>query len=482
MKSLGSEEESMSTSDAKSVSPMKGNGTDTYVNEGSRGATSVLEKPVMPVAPMPVAQGVVLGQGVAPMPESDNPYENALQQLEVAVNYLKLDPGAHEILKYPQRELTVHFPVKMEDGNTRVFTGYRVQHNLSRGPSKGGIRFSPHTTLDEVRALAMWMTWKCAIVNIPFGGAKGGVICDPKTLKIGELERLTRRYTSEIGLIIGPDTDIPAPDMGTNPQTMAWVMDTYSMTKGRTVPAVVTGKPVAVGGSEGRNDATGRGIVCIAVEALKEFGKDLEGATVAIQGFGNVGGAAARIFYEKGAKVVAVSDALGGLYNPNGLDIPALMECSNRDGTLTTHASGDPITSKELLELEVDVLVPAALENQITLENVNRVHAQIVIEGANGPTTPAADPVLRANGVYLVPDVLANAGGVIVSYFEWVQDLQFFFWQEAEVNARMEGIMQRSYREVRAMALREQIDMRLAAYLIGVKRVADAGTLRGIYP
>lgn len=419
--------------------------------------------------------------------DSDNPYQNALQQLSIAAQRLNLDSGLHEVLKYPQRELTVHFPVKMEDGSTQVFTGYRVQHNLSRGPSKGGLRFSPSTTLDEVRALAMWMTWKCAIVNIPFGGAKGGVMCDPKALKLPELERLTRRYASEIGLIIGPDTDIPAPDMGTNAQTMAWVMDTYSMTKGRTVPAVVTGKPVAVGGSEGRSDATGRGIVFVATEALNEFGKpkpgkDLLGVTVAIQGFGNVGGVAARIFHENGAKVVAVSDAQGGLYNPDGLDIPALMACANRDGTLTTHSGGERITSAQLLELPVDVLVPAALENQITLENAHRIRARILIEGANGPTTPAADPILRANGVYLVPDVLANAGGVIVSYFEWVQDLQFFFWEEAEVNARMEGILVRSYRDVREMAKREEIDMRLAAYLIGVKRVADATTLRGIYP
>lgn len=418
----------------------------------------------------------------AELRDDSNPYTNALQQLDIAARHLELDPNLHEVLKYPQRELTVHFPVKMEDGATRVFTGYRVQHNLSRGPSKGGLRFSPQTSLDEVRALAMWMTWKCAIVNIPFGGAKGGVICDPKMLKLPELERLTRRYASEISLLIGPDTDIPAPDMGTNAQTMAWVMDTYSMTKGRTVPAVVTGKPVAVGGSEGRSDATGRGIVCITGEALREFGKEVKGVTVAVQGFGNVGGVAARIFHEKGAKVVAVSDALGGLYNPNGLDVPALMECANRDGTLTTHGGGERITSTELLALSVDVLVPAALENQITTENAGNIHAKIVIEGANGPTTPAADRLLQQNGVFLVPDVLANAGGVVVSYFEWVQDLQFFFWQEKEVNARMEEIMIRSYSDARAMAKREDVDMRLAAYLIGVKRVADATTLRGIYP
>lgn len=308
------------------------------------------------------------------------------------------------------------------------------------------------------------------------------MVCDPKTLSIGELERLTRRYTSEISIVIGPDTDIPAPDMGTNAQIMAWVMDTYSMSCGRTVPAVVTGKPVSVGGSEGRNDATGRGIVVMAREALREYGRQLQGATVAIQGFGNVGSAAAKIFHQMGAKVVAVSDALGGIYNPNGLDIPALQECANRDGTLTTHTGGEKIGGKELLELEVDVLVPAAVENQITTENAGRIRAKIIVEGANGPTTPAADRILHQRGIFLVPDVLANAGGVVVSYFEWVQDLQFFFWQEEEVNAKMEAIMERAYRDVRSMARREDVDMRLAAYLIGVRRVADATTTRGIYP
>ncbi len=414
--------------------------------------------------------------------ESSNPYANALQQLETAVHHLKLDPGLHEVLKHPQRELAVNFPVKMEDGSTRIFTGYRVQHNVARGPSKGGLRFSPHTDIDEVRALAMWMTWKCAIVNIPFGGAKGGVICDPKALTMLELERLTRRYTSEISVVIGPNTDIPAPDMGTNAQTMAWVMDTYSMMHGYTCPAVVTGKPVAVGGSEGRADATGRGIVCIAGEVIKEYGLNMKGLRVAVQGFGNVGGVAARIFHEAGAKVVAVSDALGGLHNPNGLDVAALVECSNRDGTLTTHDGGEPIDTKKLLELEVDVLVPAAIENQITAENAERIRARIVIEGANGPTTPTADHILRERGVFLVPDVLANAGGVVVSYFEWVQDLQCFFWGEDEVNNKMEAILRRSYADVRAMARKADVDMRLAAYLIAVKRVADATTIRGIYP
>ncbi len=414
--------------------------------------------------------------------ESINPYQNALQQLDLAAKHLELDPGIHEILKHHERELTVHFPVKMDDGSTKVFTGYRVQHNVARGPSKGGVRYSANTDIDEVRALAMWMTWKCAIVNIPFGGAKGGVVCDVKSLSKGELERLTRRYTSSISIVIGPDTDIPAPDMGTNAQVMAWMMDTYSMTQGRTVPAVVTGKPVAVGGSEGRNDATGRGIVFVTREALKEFGKRLTDVTVAVQGFGNVGGVAASIFHEMGAKVVAVSDAVGGIYNPEGLDIPKLQECTNNDGTLTTHKGGKPITSRELLELDVDVLVPAATENQITDENADRIKAGIIIEGANGPTTPSADRILQEKGIFLVPDVLANAGGVLVSYFEWVQDLQFFFWQEEEVNSKMEALLVHAYREVRQMAKREEVDMRLAAYLIGVKRVAEASLMRGIYP
>ncbi len=316
----------------------------------------------------------------------------------------------------------------------------------------------------------------------PFGGAKGGVLCDPKVLSPHELERLTRRYTNEISILIGPDTDIPAPDMGTDSQVMAWVMDTYSMHKGHTVPAVVTGKPLAVGGSEGRTDATGRGVVIIAREALKRLEIPLEGARVAVQGFGNVGAVAARIFHEHGAKVIAVSDSEGGIYNPNGLDIPSLLECSHRDGTLSTHKGGEPISSPGLLELDVDVLVPAALENQITLLNASRIQAKVVVEGANGPTTPQADKVLYGKGVFLVPDVLANAGGVIVSYFEWVQDLQSFFWREDEVNQRMEQMMLRAYSDVMSMARKEKVDMRTAAYLIGVQRVADATTWRGIYP
>jgi glutamate dehydrogenase (NAD(P)+) len=416
--------------------------------------------------------------------ESLNPYENALQQLDVAARHLELDPAVHNKLKYPERELTVNFPTKMDDGSTRMFTGYRVQHSSSRGPCKGGIRYSSNVTLEEVKALSMWMTWKCAVLSggIPFGGAKGGVIVDPHALSMGELERLTRRFTSEISSIIGPDIDIPAPDLGTNAQTMAWMMDTYSMGKGRAVPACVTGKPVSIGGSEGRADATGRGIVFIAREAVKEFGKNLSDITVAVQGFGNVGGVAARIFHEFGAKVVAVSDVQGGLYNPNGLDIPSLMKSTNQDGGITRIGGGDRISPTALLELDVDILVPAAVENQITIENAARIRANIVIEGANGPTTPGADRILHERGVFLVPDILANAGGVIVSYFEWVQDLQFFFWNEEQVNAKLEDIMVHTYREVRARARQEDVDMRLAAYLIAVNRVAEAIRLRGIYP
>jgi len=417
-------------------------------------------------------------------PESLNPYENALMQLDVAARHLELDPAIHNKLKYPERELTVNFPVKLDNGTIRMYTGYRVQHSSSRGPCKGGIRYSANVTLEEVKALSMWMTWKCAVLSggIPFGGAKGGVIVDPRSLSHGELERLTRRFTSEISNFIGPDIDVPAPDMGTNAQTMAWMMDTYSMGKGRSVPACVTGKPVSIGGSEGRADATGRGIVFITREAIKDQGMKLSDITVAVQGFGNVGGVAARIFHEFGAKVVAVSDVQGGLYNAKGLNIPALQDAVNREGTLTRHKGGEPISPTALLELDVDVLVPAAVENQITVENADRIQAKTIIEGANGPTTPTADRILHDKGVFLVPDILANAGGVIVSYFEWVQDLQYFFWSEDQVNSKLEDIMVQSYREVRARAKREEVDMRLAAYLIAVNRVADALTLRGIYP
>lgn len=412
-----------------------------------------------------------------------NPYKMALQQLAIVAELLDLEPKIHEFLKYPERELTVNFPVQMDDGSVRIFTGYRVQHNRARGPSKGGIRYHPQADLDEVRALAMWMTWKCAVVNIPFGGAKGGVMCDPKQLSLKELERLTRRYTTEISVMIGPESDIPAPDVGTDPQVMAWMMDTYSMHKGYTVPAVVTGKPIAVGGSEGRIEATGRGLVMVASRCSQMLNIPLQGARVVIQGFGNVGSTAAKFFHEAGAKVVAVSDARNAVYNPKGLDVPVLLKhCVRREGSLPQYAEGEVITNAEMLELPCDFLVPAALGNQITSENAERIQARVVIEGANGPTTPEADRILNEAGVFLVPDILANAGGVIVSYFEWVQDLQSFFWSEDEVNQKLERVLISAFDEVVHTAKTRKVDMRTAAYIIGVGRVADAIITRGIYP
>ncbi len=414
--------------------------------------------------------------------EEKSAYAIAIRQLETAAHYLNLDRSMVEVLKHPRRELTVNFPVKMDDGSIRVFTGYRVHHNPARGPAKGGIRYHPDTNLDEVRALAMWMTWKCAVVNIPYSGAKGGVVCDPKRLSIHELENLTRRYITEISIMIGPESDIPAPDIGTNPQVMAWIMDTYSMHKGYTVPAVVTGKPVAIGGSEGRLEATGRGITVVAHEALKLIGSQLDGARVAIQGFGNVGSATAKLMHRAGAKVVAISDVRGGIYNPNGLDIPSLLHCAGRDGCIQAYRDAEPITNEQLLELPCDVLVPAALHGVITHENAERVQARVIVEGANGPVTPDADAILDERGILVVPDILANAGGVVVSYFEWVQDLQSFFWEEDEVNTKLERAMRKSFEHVVHSARQNEVNLRMGAYIIGVQRVAEATTIRGIYP
>ena len=416
------------------------------------------------------------------MPEEMNPYQIALRQLEHVAGILKLDDGIHAILQKPKRELTVHFPVQMEGNGTKMFTGYRVQHNTSRGPAKGGLRFHPETDLDEVRALAMWMTWKCAIVNIPFGGAKGGVVCDPKALTRVELEDLTRRYTTEISIIIGPDSDIPAPDVGTNGQIMAWLMDTYSMHAGHTVPAVVTGKPVSIGGSEGRIDATGLGVVLMTEEAFQKRSWKMEGATVAVQGFGNVGSAAARIFHKRGAKVVAVSDVQGGIADPRGLDIPALAAYVKRTGSVVGFPDSASVSNEEILATDCDVLVPAALQGQITAANAGNVRARMIVEGANGPTTPEADAIFESRGILLIPDVLANAGGVTVSYFEWVQDIQSFFWSESQVNARLSRILKRAFAEVWAAAETHRVDLRTAAYLVGVARVAEATLTRGIYP
>ncbi len=414
--------------------------------------------------------------------EEMNPYAIALSQLARVAGILGLDDDIHAILQKPKRELTVHFPVNMESGGTRMFTGYRVQHNTSRGPAKGGLRFHPETDLDEVRALAMWMTWKCAIVNIPFGGAKGGVVCDPKTLTKAELEDLTRRYTTEISLVIGPDGDIPAPDVGTNGQIMAWIMDTYSMHAGHTVPAVVTGKPVSIGGSEGRLDATGLGVVLITEEAFKKQGRGLAGATVAVQGFGNVGSAAARIFFKRGATIVAVSDVKGGIASLHGLDIPALTAHVAQTGSVVGFADAEPLTNEDILETPCDVLVPAALQGQITEANAHRIRAKMVVEGANGPTTPGGDAILNERGILLLPDVLANAGGVTVSYFEWVQDIQSFFWSESQVNARLARILRRAFAEVWDASVAHKVDLRTAAYIVGVARVAEATKTRGIYP
>jgi len=414
--------------------------------------------------------------------EETNPYQNALRQLENVARVLNLDDSIHGVLQKPKRELTVHFPVSMDGGGTRMFTGYRVQHNTGRGPAKGGLRFHPDTDLDEVRALAMWMTWKCALVNIPFGGAKGGVVCDPKSLSPAELEDLTRRYTTEISPLIGPDADIPAPDVGTNGQIMAWIMDTYSMHRGHTVPAVVTGKPVSIGGSEGRLDATGLGVVLVTEEALKRRRETLDAQRVVVQGFGNVGGAAARYFHRHGARVVAVSDVRGGIHNPQGLDVPALVSHAARSGSVLGFPGSDPISGAALLELPCDILVPAALQGQITRANADKIQACMVVEGANGPTTPDADLILRERGIEVVPDVLANAGGVTVSYFEWVQDLQSFFWTEEEVNQRLARILSRASAEVWAAAETHKTDLRTAAYAVGVGRVAEAIRIRGIYP
>ncbi len=414
--------------------------------------------------------------------EERSAYAIAIRQLEAAAYYLNLDRSLLEVLKHPRRELIVNFPVKMDDGSIRVFTGYRVHHNPARGPAKGGIRYHPEVTLDETRALAMWMTWKCAVVNIPYSGAKGGVVCDPKRLSIHELENLTRRYITEISLMVGPESDIPAPDIGTNPQVMAWIMDTYSMHKGYTVPAVVTGKPVAIGGSEGRLEATGRGVTVVAHEAAQLRGFGLDGARVVIQGFGNVGSATAKLMHQAGAKVVAISDARGGIYNPNGLDIPSLLHCAGRDGCIQACRDAEPITNKELLELPCDILVPAAIHGVITSENAHNIRARIIVEAANGPVTPDADRILQDNGVLVVPDILANAGGVVVSYFEWVQDLQAFFWEEEEVNVRLEKVMRRSFEHVCQVAEKNKVDLRMGAYIIGVQRVAEATTIRGIYP
>ncbi|NNJ10306.1 Glu/Leu/Phe/Val dehydrogenase [Chloroflexales bacterium ZM16-3] len=414
--------------------------------------------------------------------EALNPFVIAQEQFDIAADLLHLPESLRSHLRVPQRELCVNFPVKMDDGSTRVYAGYRIQHNLSRGPTKGGIRYHPSVSLDEVRALAMLMTWKCGVSGLPYGGAKGGVVVDPKTLSESELERLTRRYASEISLVIGPEKDIPAPDVNTNPQIMAWIMDTVSMHKGYTVPAVVTGKPLNIGGSEGRSDATARGVVYVLSEAARHLSMDLGRARVAVQGFGNAGANTARMLAELGATVVAVSDSRGGVYNPGGLNVDALLTHKRLSGSVVGFAEADQISNAELLEIDCDVLVPAALGIQISEENAPRIRARLIAEAANAPITPAADRILYDQGCFVLPDVLAGAGGITVSYFEWVQGLQEFFWTEREVYAQLERVMTRAFQSVLSLAQQNCVHMRTAAYILAVQRVADAVTTRGIYP
>lgn len=415
--------------------------------------------------------------------ELPNAYQTALAQYDRAVRHMDLDDNVVEYMRWPRREFTVNFPVRRDNGQIEMFTGYRVHHSTVLGPSKGGIRYSTNVTLDEVRALAMWMTWKCSLVNLPYGGAKGGVLVDPKSLSLREIEALTRRYASELIPLISPHSDIPAPDMGTTPQMMAWIMDTYSMTVGYSVPAVVTGKPINIGGSQGRTEATGRGVVITMMEALKRHGRTNFGdIRVAVQGFGNVGSHAAAFAHDMGFKVIAVSDVYGGIYNPNGLNIPSVRSYVAETGGLSGYPNAEPVTNAELLVLPCEALIPAAMEGQITEENAPHIQAQFIVEGANGPTTPEADDIINDRGILLVPDILANAGGVVVSYFEWVQDLQAFFWDEAEIFRQLERILVKAYDATVRTAEEYNVDMRTAAQMTAIKRVADALTTRGFYP
>jgi glutamate dehydrogenase (NAD(P)+) len=411
-----------------------------------------------------------------------NAWEVAQRQFDLAAERLDLDPGMRLVLREPRREFTAHFPVHMDDGTVKVFTGYRVQHNLGRGPAKGGIRYHQDVSLDEVKALAMWMTWKCAVVGIPYGGGKGGVVVDPKQLSQKELEGLTRRFFTEIEVLVGPEKDIPAPDVNTNAQIMAWMMDTYSMHAGYTVPGVVTGKPISLGGSEGRNEATARGTVFCVIEAARHLGIELDKARVAIQGFGNAGSIAARLICDEGATVVAVSDSTGGIHAPGGLDVNKVIAWKQEHGTVQGFPGTIDVTNAELLEVDCEILIPAALENQITSHNAANIKARLIAEAANGPTTPEADEILWKNSRFMIPDILCNAGGVTVSYFEWVQDLNRDHWSESVVNAKLKEIMVKAFSEVLAVARREQCNMRTAAYLLAVKRVADAMEMRGLYP
>ncbi|HTV13551.1 MAG TPA: Glu/Leu/Phe/Val dehydrogenase [Acidobacteriaceae bacterium] len=412
----------------------------------------------------------------------ESAYDVALENFDAAADKLELSNDIREMIKYPERVLTVTVPVRMDDGHIRRFEAYRVQHSSVRGPSKGGIRYHPQVTLDEVKALATWMTWKCAVVNIPFGGGKGGVTCDPKNMSQGELERMTRRYTSAILPLIGPAQDIPAPDVYTNPQTMAWVMDTYSMTKGYPIPGVVTGKPISLGGSLGRNEATGRGVFYTIQCACEHLGIPLAGATVAVQGFGNAGSVAAQLLHEAGAKVIAVSDSRAAIFNRKGLNIPELIHMKTLTGHVEGFPESEPIRAEELLALPCDILVPAALENAVHGGNAASVGAKIVAEAANGPLTPGADRILEAKGAFVIPDILCNAGGVTVSYFEWVQDEQHLFWEAQDVYNRLERVMKTAFRDVLKISLDRNVPMRIAANMLGIGRVAEAVQIRGIYP
>ncbi len=413
--------------------------------------------------------------------QEKNPWLAAETRFDNAARKLNLDDGMRKVLKSPAREITVSIPVQLDDGRLEVFTGYRVQHSIARGPGKGGIRYAPDVSLDEVRALASWMTWKCAVVNIPFGGAKGGVICDPKLMSNGELERLTRRYTAGIIEMIGPERDIPAPDMNTDDRVMAWIMDTYAMHVGHATTAVVTGKPMELGGSRGRKEATGRGCMIVTLEALKRFGLKPEETKVVIQGFGNVGGMAARLMAKRGFRIISIVEYNGAVYNANGLDIEALMRHRNETGTILGFAGGEDIDRREAMFLRCDVLVPAATENVITSENAAKLNCTILCEGANGPTTAMADEILADKGIFVIPDILANAGGVTVSYFEWVQDRQGFFWNEDLVNSRLEEIMVGSFDAVASYGSNHKVDNRTAAYMVALDRVASAMRLRGLY-
>jgi glutamate dehydrogenase (NAD(P)+) len=416
-----------------------------------------------------------------PTEQELNPWQAAEVRFDEAARRLELDAGLCKVLRTPGKEITVHIPVLLDDGRIEIFTGYRVQHSVARGPAKGGIRFAPDITLDEIRALAAWMTWKCAVVNIPFGGAKGGVVCDPRVLSDAELEKITRRYTAEILDFLGPERDVPAPDMNTNEQIMAWIMDTYSMHVRRTTTAVVTGKPLDLGGSRGRPEATGRGCMTVTLEALKRFRMKPEESRVVIQGFGNVGGMAARLMTRAGFKIIALIEVDGALYNPNGLDIEALQRYRKETGSIVGFPEAEPIDAAEAMFLDCEVLLPAAKENVITSQNAGRIRARILCEGANGPTTTVADEILAEKGVFIIPDILANAGGVTVSYFEWVQDRQGFFWNEQLVNERLQEIMVNSFYDVVNYADKHRVHNRIAAYMVALDRVAFAIKLRGIY-